>query len=175
MLAWHKYPDEKPPEEMFKGIIILMEKSDGLYIEALNYNDYLKKFYRKCLRWSNVYISDKNITHWIHINELPPPQQIGEMGNVLNWHSGEKDGDPKKSGQHIIYLEATKRKIDRRLTYYDVAHLPKSHPKRWKMLDVADYDLKTSEWEFWDRGDFETRSSITITHYIPLSEIPLPK
>ncbi|PIT43373.1 hypothetical protein [Snodgrassella alvi] len=83
------------------------------------------------------------------------------MDNFLNWYSFEKDGPPRKDGPCLIHLEGTTH------TRYGTKH--------WARLDIDYYYLGSAEWEWWDRGAREDRPTITITHYIPLSEIPMPK
>jgi hypothetical protein len=81
MIAWHKYPDEKPPADGDNGIIAITKESDGsVSIATYNYEAGTEKFYWDSYDgggWSPFYISDTGITHWLHINELPLPQQGG--------------------------------------------------------------------------------------------------
>ncbi|MCO6514700.1 MAG: hypothetical protein J6589_09590 [Snodgrassella sp.] len=83
------------------------------------------------------------------------------MNNFLKWYSFEKDGPPRKDGRCLIYIETTKH--------------TKHGAKHGELLDVDYYYLSRAEWEWWDRGEREDRHLFTITHYIPLSEIPMPK
>ncbi|PIT55405.1 hypothetical protein [Snodgrassella alvi] len=77
MIAWHKYPDEKPPTIGESGLVTITRETDGsVYLETCCYDASIGKFYYDGCDgggWSRDYISDENITHWICINELPLP------------------------------------------------------------------------------------------------------
>ncbi|PIT48572.1 hypothetical protein BHC51_04835 [Snodgrassella alvi] len=74
------------------------------------------------------------------------------MDNFLNWCSVEKDGKPKKSGKYLIRVKFS----------YPFEDVP----------PTAFMDYYCNIKGEWRKYDSEARN---ITHYIPLSEIPMPK
>lgn len=84
------------------------------------------------------------------------------MNNFPNWYSVAKDGLPKRGG---MYLTIAKYKCGSGLTRIEKTWYRKI-PKRWR--DARDMTV--------DYGIIQEKDpNYFVTHYIPLSEIPMPK
>lgn len=75
------------------------------------------------------------------------------MDDFLNWKSVEKDGLPKKRGSYLVVIKDIR--------------LSESHTSLEVGIDW--YYPELCMWGCCDSDKFR------ITHYIPLSEIPMPK
>ncbi|PIT20886.1 hypothetical protein BGI36_07255 [Snodgrassella communis] len=85
------------------------------------------------------------------------------MDNFLNWYSVEKDGLPEKDG---MYLTVAKYKqVVGYITMIEKTWYNKG-AKRWE--DASDLD----ENYFISR---DRKVNYFVTHYIPISEIPIPE
>lgn len=84
------------------------------------------------------------------------------MNNFLNWYSVAKDGLPRESGMYLTIAKYKQRSGITRIekTWY------RKRQKRWR--DARDMTVDYNIIQEKDLNYF-------VTHYIPISEIPIPE